>query len=1147
MSTSSRTTTTSSPPIPISPFTIYSDPSEATSDETPDLGAFTTVLREWNHLQPPLRIPRFHTSSSSATTRTAQTLPTDAQTPIEGSTVWNHLPIDTYFDPHSTTTNGAQTNSPPLSPPQSSSPPYPPHRWRSHSDGEFDYNFEEEGTESARTVEIDSELDADFDLSMEQPPSIKIEDGFSDNVEQQRGDDRGPEAPSLGYLEAALNFIAAERARWAAQREAGTAAPDLIDVDTELSIKSRKRRRQRRRPSKRRGADGASAFLSAEEASIGLSQSTSPITPTTSSSLQEASVSSVPIIPFDPDLREGSSAGNVDRDNVEEENPKTQVHPSKQPHDAHIPTLRTRRAEVDLSDTIDYEESRLISSGLGTGIGLRNAKSTPHLRSGVVEESESSAADSRDRAIKPTQGTRDKSNAGTSAVSDAKSSSIHHNPSALSPSATTSSSVTASKKSKTKAKPLHVISPAAIAEPEVDSSSSPGGLHPQPPHGATLSFTNLAGRPLTLHEQHERFQQRLREHHSKTKIATEPSISQAVELHITHQHHRRHRSRSTRRQKSSSFGGSTGSPISPVGNKSGYRMGDDETILSSLSNGRRWKLHGLTKKLIQAFPEDRDDLDRVSRQLVGKKGDKLAGDGNESGLDGARLKSEDEILVVPSKVKSKTNEENINQKEEGRLIHVFIDHSNILIGLLSYLKRHPIQKKLQRGSNANTNATSISSTTLSASYQKKNISVYNSQSSHNIQDTNTYGYHGAGYTTYDSSNAILNGYTYATTSKARGAFSSTEEEGYGNSNYYQRYTRKKNAQHKSTHFSEPFGGGELGFVNAVLESGGYTSGSTNYYSDGGKGDSIRGGTRSGSEGLKKKFTKKMWHAALALILERGRPIQRRVVVTSSPLYQPLDAMERLGYEVRIYLRVPDLGDGMDRDRERYRAGLPVPNVAAGRTDTNTRSGTTISRTTAATNGRTSPPTPSSSPTKQSFSGAGGSFRSKKRKGRADLGSIGGFVTDEGVSSASSHYGRHLGTSPSNHNTINLGISPPKNAQALSTPQRVKYREQGVDELLQLKLHQALAATDEVPEGATIVLATGDGNVGQFNEDGFLGPVRTALRRGWRVELVAWEGGLSRAWKREFGEGSEWWEKGMFRVIHLEQFASFLVDADDELI
>jgi hypothetical protein len=103
----------------------------------------------------------------------------------------------------------------------------------------------------------------------------------------------------------------------------------------------------------------------------------------------------------------------------------------------------------------------------------------------------------------------------------------------------------------------------------------------------------------------------------------------------------------------------------------------------------------------------------------------------------------------------------------------------------------------------------------------------------------------------------------------------------------------------------------------------------------------------------------------------------------------------------------------------------------------------------------------------------------------------------------------------------------------------------VDELLQLKLHQALAALDgPPPPGATIVLATGDGNVGQFNEDGFIGPVRTALKKGWRVELYAWEEGLSRTWMREFGE----WTKpvdgeqtGRFRVVGMEQFAGELLE------
>lgn len=95
------------------------------------------------------------------------------------------------------------------------------------------------------------------------------------------------------------------------------------------------------------------------------------------------------------------------------------------------------------------------------------------------------------------------------------------------------------------------------------------------------------------------------------------------------------------------------------------------------------------------------------------------------------------------------------------------------------------------------------------------------------------------------------------------------------------------------------------------------------------------------------------------------------------------------------------------------------------------------------------------------------------------------------------HGRHLsenastesGSGGASANTMGAGslhsyYGTPNN----TTPQaKVKFREQGVDELLQLKLHQALAAVDDrVPEGSTIVLATGDGNVGQFNEDGFLG-------------------------------------------------------------
>jgi len=35
--------------------------------------------------------------------------------------------------------------------------------------------------------------------------------------------------------------------------------------------------------------------------------------------------------------------------------------------------------------------------------------------------------------------------------------------------------------------------------------------------------------------------------------------------------------------------------------------------------------------------------------------------------------------------------------------------------------------------------------------------------------------------------------------------------------------------------------------------------------------------------------------------------------------------------------------------------------------------------------------------------------------------------------------------------------------------------------------------------------------------------------------------LGRAWRREFGEGSEWGRSGMFRIVRMEQFAESLVE------
>ncbi|KAF8960606.1 hypothetical protein BDZ97DRAFT_1294422 [Flammula alnicola] len=127
----SETTSPSVQLHPISPSSSLSSTdsaphSEPTSDEQPDLGAFTTVLREWTHLQPPPRIPVQIRSATSSTTPTFQpsvvgsdlhsrsarsrhsrvtshsaissfTRPPSSSAHPEGSTVWNQAPIASYL------------------------------------------------------------------------------------------------------------------------------------------------------------------------------------------------------------------------------------------------------------------------------------------------------------------------------------------------------------------------------------------------------------------------------------------------------------------------------------------------------------------------------------------------------------------------------------------------------------------------------------------------------------------------------------------------------------------------------------------------------------------------------------------------------------------------------------------------------------------------------------------------------------------------------------------------------------------------------------------------------------------------------------------------------------------------------------------
>lgn len=98
----------------------------------------------------------------------------------------------------------------------------------------------------------------------------------------------------------------------------------------------------------------------------------------------------------------------------------------------------------------------------------------------------------------------------------------------------------------------------------------------------------------------------------------------------------------------------------------------------------------------------------------------------------------------------------------------------------------------------------------------------------------------------------------------------------------------------------------------------------------------------------------------------------------------------------------------------------------------------------------------------------------------------------------------------------------------------RWVEQGVDEILHLKILESLIDTEEP---ATIVLATGDAAEAEYS-GGFMRMVERALQRGWNIELVSFWQITSYAYrKKEFR--AKW--RARFRLIKLDDYIEELLD------
>lgn len=97
----------------------------------------------------------------------------------------------------------------------------------------------------------------------------------------------------------------------------------------------------------------------------------------------------------------------------------------------------------------------------------------------------------------------------------------------------------------------------------------------------------------------------------------------------------------------------------------------------------------------------------------------------------------------------------------------------------------------------------------------------------------------------------------------------------------------------------------------------------------------------------------------------------------------------------------------------------------------------------------------------------------------------------------------------------------------------RWVEQGVDEILHLKILESLVDTDEP---ATIVLATGDAAEAEYS-GGFMKMVERALQRGWTVELVSFSQVTSQAYQRKKFR-AKWGDR--FKMIALERYIEELL-------
>jgi hypothetical protein len=226
--------------------------------------------------------------------------------------------------------------------------------------------------------------------------------------------------------------------------------------------------------------------------------------------------------------------------------------------------------------------------------------------------------------------------------------------------------------------------------------------------------------------------------------------------------------------------------------------------------------------------------------------------------------------------------------------------------------------------------------------------------------------------------------------------------------------------------------------------------------------------------------------SLVLLLERRRPVSKRVLAGSYPLLPAMELAKAVGYETNILDKVYKARDIPEKHRRLQFHAL--------------------------TRGNSAPALPA-----------------------IGTAAVGGVNNGNDSTSGS-------GTRADNISVINkTPIAPSQHfsavAQVVLPPaSSEKWVEQCVDELLHLKMLESLVDTDEP---STMVVATGDAAKAEYSE-GFMKMITRALKKGWKVELVAWAKSISFEYRKP-AFANQWVPSGQFRIIELDEYAEYLLE------